>query len=50
MDLVAIFRNPGWIRILIAGGPGAFMGLFGGAALGQTDWVTKKNRVAGELG
>jgi len=42
MDPVAILRDPGWIRVLVAGGPGAFIGLVGASALGKTDWVTKK--------
>ncbi|MGA2466457.1 MAG: hypothetical protein ABSH06_19180, partial [Thermodesulfobacteriota bacterium] len=40
MDPVAILRDPDWIRILVAGGPGAYMGLFAQAFL--PDWVTKK--------
>jgi hypothetical protein len=42
MDPVPVFRNPEWIRILVAGGPGAFIGLFAGSFIGQTDWVTQK--------
>ena len=41
-DPVAIIRDPGWIRIMVAGGPGAFMGLYSAAAHAQSDWVTKK--------
>jgi hypothetical protein len=41
-DPVPVIRNPDWIRILVAGGPGSFIGLFAGSALGQTDWVTQR--------
>ena len=37
MDPVPVFRNPEWIRILVAGGPGAFIGLFAGSFIGRTD-------------
>ncbi|MBI4321605.1 MAG: hypothetical protein HY675_24180 [Chloroflexi bacterium] len=42
-DTMAILNSPDWIRIIVAGGPGAFMGLFqaGGCAIGNR-WVTKK--------
>ena len=42
MDPMAIIRNPAYIKILVAGGPGAFMGLVSSAAIGGTSWVTKK--------
>lgn len=41
-DSMAILDNPGWIRIIIAGGPGNFLGLFAGAWLKGADWVTKR--------
>jgi hypothetical protein len=42
MDPIPIIPNPNHIKILVAGGPGAFMGLVSSAALGGTSWVTKK--------
>jgi hypothetical protein len=42
MDPVGILRSPDWVRVIVGGGPGAFIGLVAGASLGQTDWVTKK--------
>ncbi|MBI4321612.1 MAG: hypothetical protein HY675_24215 [Chloroflexi bacterium] len=42
-DTMAVFSSPDWIRIVVAGGPGAFMCLAqsGGYASGE-QWVTKK--------
>jgi len=37
-----IISNPAYIKILVAGGPGAFMGLVSSASIGGTSWVTKK--------
>jgi hypothetical protein len=42
MDHMAVINNPAYIRILVAGGPGAFMGLLSSASIGGTSWVTKK--------
>ena len=42
MDSMPIFHNPDWIRVIVAGGPGTFMGLFSGAWSPGTDWVTKR--------
>lgn len=42
MDPIAIINNPAFIKILVAGGPGAFMGLVSSASIGGTSWVTKK--------
>jgi hypothetical protein len=37
-DPVSILRNPDWIRVFVAGGPGNFMGLI----MGGISWVTKE--------
>jgi hypothetical protein len=37
-DPVSILRNPDWIRVFVAGGPGNFIGLI----MGGISWVTKK--------
>jgi hypothetical protein len=45
MDSMRILRDPNWIRIVVAGGPGNFIGLHGGAWFGWgegMDWITKK--------
>ena len=44
MDSMPILRNPDWIRILVAGGSGIFIGLLVGVIVEGTDmgWVTKK--------
>ena len=42
MDSMAIIPGPKYIRIVVAGGPGAFIGLVCGSALGGSQWVTKK--------
>ncbi len=42
MDSMRILRDPDWIRVLVAGGPGNFLGLFVGAVHEGMDWVTKK--------
>ena len=42
MDSMAIIPVPDYIRILVAGGPGAFIGLVCGSALGGAEWLTKK--------
>ena len=41
-DPVAIFWEPDWIRVIVAGGPGNFMGLVQGGMAEGMDWVTKK--------
>lgn len=41
-DPMAIFWKPDWIRVIIAGGPGNFIGLVQGGAAEGMDWVTKK--------
>ncbi|MFC1532492.1 hypothetical protein ACFL7M_03875 [Thermodesulfobacteriota bacterium] len=41
-DPVPIFQKPEWIRIIVAGGPGSFIGQLTGSAVGKTDWVTQK--------
>lgn len=46
-DSIAILDNPDWIRIIVAGGPGNILGLFGGAWLKGADWVTKKVELPG---
>ncbi|MBN1255509.1 MAG: hypothetical protein JXA50_09580 [Deltaproteobacteria bacterium] len=44
MDSVRLLRNAELIRVIVAGGPGNFMGIFAGAALEGSGvaWVTKK--------
>jgi len=42
MDSMSILHDPDWIRILVAGGPGAFMGLLGGSWFPKADWITRK--------
>jgi hypothetical protein len=42
MDPMAIIPNPQFIKIMVAGGPGAFIGIAAGASLGDTKWATKK--------
>jgi hypothetical protein len=44
MDTVPLLRNPEWLRIIVAGGPGNFLGIFAGASLipGIVKWVTQK--------
>ncbi len=42
MDPLAIIPDPDFIRVVVAGGPGAFIGLACGSALGGPRWVTKK--------
>jgi len=42
MDQMAVIRETAYIKILVAGGPGAFMGLVSSASIGGTSWVTKK--------
>lgn len=42
-ESVAIFDSPEWMRIVVAGGEGAFIGmLMGPHAVGVTGWVTRK--------
>jgi hypothetical protein len=42
-DTMRILRDPSWIRVVVAGGPGKFMGLHGGVVIDPfQDWVTKK--------
>ncbi|OGA18311.1 MAG: hypothetical protein A3H32_12915 [Betaproteobacteria bacterium RIFCSPLOWO2_02_FULL_63_19] len=45
MDTVAIIPNPSLIKILVAGGPGAFLGLACGSGMVGADFVTKKIRL-----
>jgi len=47
LDSMAILDNPDWIRIIVAGGPGNFLGLFQGVWLEGMDWVTKKVELPG---
>ena len=44
MDNVPLLRNTEWLRIIVAGGPGNFMGVYASASLipGILKWVTKK--------
>jgi hypothetical protein len=50
MDPLAIIPNSDYIRILVAGGPGAFIGLVCGAALGGNRWVTKRIELPAQWG
>jgi hypothetical protein len=45
MDPVAIVPSPEHIRVLVAGGPGAFMGIATGAGLVGAQFVTRKIRL-----
>jgi hypothetical protein len=45
MDPVPIIPSPEHLRVLVAGGPGAFMGIFSGAGLVGAQFVTKKVRL-----
>jgi len=42
MDTVAAITDPNYARIVVAGGPGTFMGLVFSAAFPGARWVTKK--------
>jgi hypothetical protein len=42
MDTMPILRDPNWIRVIVAGGAGNFMGLLVGAWWPGYDWVTRK--------
>ncbi|HVN97344.1 MAG TPA: hypothetical protein VMT62_13025 [Syntrophorhabdaceae bacterium] len=42
MDSMAVIPNPDFVRLIVAGGPGAFIGLACGSALGGAKWRTKK--------
>lgn len=42
LDPVAIIPNPALIKVLVAGGPGAFIGLACGSGMVGADFVTKK--------
>ena len=42
MDPVAVVPSPDLLRILVAGGPGAFLGLACGTSIGGANFVTKK--------
>ncbi|MFH1651857.1 MAG: hypothetical protein ABID87_07160 [Chloroflexota bacterium] len=42
-DSMRILLDPDWIRVIVAGGPGNFMGLLtGGSSVGHSAWVTKE--------
>ncbi|MFC1861535.1 hypothetical protein ACFLYL_04625, partial [Chloroflexota bacterium] len=41
-DSLPIIRDPGWVRIIVAGGPGNVIGLFSGGWNQGGDWVTRK--------
>jgi hypothetical protein len=45
MDTVAIIPNPELIKVLVTGGPGAFLGLACGSGMVGADFVTKKIRL-----
>ena len=45
IDTVAIIPNPNLIKILVAGGPGAFLTLACGSGMVGADFVTKKLRL-----
>jgi hypothetical protein len=40
MDSAPLLENPDWIRIIVAGGAGNFIGLYGGSYWEGQDWVT----------
>jgi len=42
MDSVRIFTRPKWLRIVVAGGAGTCIGMFVGAGIFGSEWVTKK--------
>jgi len=41
-DSMPMLYSPDWVRVIIAGGPGNFMGLLQGSWWPDYDWVTKK--------
>lgn len=41
-DFMRLFWDPDWIRVVVAGGPGGWIGLFQGDYIEGTDWVTIK--------
>lgn len=41
-DSAPLLENPAWIRIIVAGGPGNFTGMYGGSCWEGGDWVTHK--------
>ena len=42
-ESISILRNPEWLRVFVAGGPGNILAmLMGGVTVGPTGWVTKK--------
>lgn len=41
-DSMSILWKSEWIRVLVAGGPGAFIGLLMGGSQSTIEWVTKK--------
>lgn len=42
MDSVSIVKSPSHVRVMVAGGPGAFMGIASGAFLDGNSFVTRK--------
>jgi len=42
MDPVAVIPGPERIKVLVAGGPGAFLGIACGSSMGEAGFVTKK--------
>lgn len=42
MDSMAIIRDPDHVRLVVAGGPGAFIGIAASASIGGCKFVTKK--------
>jgi hypothetical protein len=42
MDVGSIIESPELIRVVVAGGPGGYMGITVGFSMGETQWVTKK--------
>jgi hypothetical protein len=41
-DTMPILRDPNWIRVVVGGGAGNFMGLLVGSVWPNHDWTTKK--------
>ncbi|HJX12612.1 MAG: hypothetical protein A2W25_15670 [candidate division Zixibacteria bacterium RBG_16_53_22] len=42
MESSPVIENPAWIRIIVAGGPGNFIGIYAGGRWPGNEWVTKK--------